>query len=110
MVEFVTKKAVEIGRAMGAKEARPFAGLKHYDTVRYQSTHLQGGTSMGASPTDSVVNKYGQSWQAANLFVLGASTYPQNAAPNPTITVVALAYHSADAVIDRYLKKPGMLA
>jgi gluconate 2-dehydrogenase alpha chain len=110
MVEFVTKKAVEIGRAMGAKEIRSFAGLKHYDTVRYQSTHVQGGTSMGASPTDSVVNKYGQSWQAANLFVLGASTYPQNAAPNPTITVVALAYHSADAVIDHYLKKPGMLA
>lgn len=110
MVEFAAQKAVEIGRAMGAKEIRPFAGLKHYDTVRYQSTHLQGGTIMGASPADSVVNTYGQMWVAPNLFLLGASTYPQNAAPNPTLTVIALAYRIGDAVIDRYLKKPGMLA
>jgi gluconate 2-dehydrogenase alpha chain len=110
MVEYVTKKAVEIGRAMGAKEIRPFPGLKRYDTVRYQSTHVQGGTIMGSSPEDSVVNTFGQAWAAPNLFVLGASIYPQNPAPNPTVTVVALAYRSADAVIDRYLKKPGMLA
>lgn len=110
MAEFMTKKAVEIGHAMGAKEVRPFPGLRQYDTVRYQSTHIQGGTTMGTSPGDSVLNKYGQHWQAPNLFVLGASVYPQNAAPNPTITVVALAYHTADAVIDRYLKQPGMLA
>jgi gluconate 2-dehydrogenase alpha chain len=110
MVEFIVPKAVEIGRAMGAKEVRGFAGLRNYDTVRYQSTHVQGGTSMGASPADSVLNKYGQHWQVPNLFVTGASVYPQNAAPNPTITVVALAYHTADAVIDKYLKQPGKLA
>lgn len=110
MAEFMIKKAVEIGRAMGAKEIRPFPGLRHYDTTRYQSTHIQGGTSMGTSPADSVVNQYGQLWQAPNLLVLGASTYPQNPAPNPTLTVVALAYRAADALIDRYLKKPGLLA
>lgn len=110
MAEFMIKKAVEIGRAMGAKEIRPFGGLKHYDSTRYQSTHVQGGTSMGTSPENSVVNKYGQLWQAPNLFVLGASTYPQNPTQNPTLSVVALAYHAADALVDRYLKKPGMLA
>ena len=40
----------------------------------------------------------------------GASTFPQNPAPNPTPTVVAVAYRTADVVIDHYLKHPEMLA
>ena len=31
---------------------------------------------MGSNPRDSVVNKYGQSWDIPNLFVVGSSTYP----------------------------------
>jgi gluconate 2-dehydrogenase alpha chain len=82
----------------------------HYDTRRYQSTHVQGGTIMGKSPEASVVNTWGQHWQAQNLFVIGASTMPCQGAANPTPTVLALAYRTVDAVIDRYLKKPGSLA
>lgn len=109
MCEFVTQKALEIGRAMGAREMTPFPGLKRYDGTRYQGTHLQGGTIMGTSPADSVLNTYAQHWQVPNLFVVGASAFPQNPAPNPTLTVLALAYRTADAVIDRYLKQPGIL-
>jgi len=58
---------------------------------------------MGRSAADSVVNQYGQHWQVPNLFIVGASTFPQNPAPNPTPTVVAVAYRTADAVIDHYL-------
>ena len=50
MVEFVTPKAVELARSMGAKEVISFPGLKNYDANRYQSTHIQGGTIMGTSP------------------------------------------------------------
>jgi gluconate 2-dehydrogenase alpha chain len=110
MADFMTQKAVEIGKALGAKEIKPWPGMKRYDTTRYQSTHVQGGTVMGTSPADSVVNIYGQHWQASNLFVVGSSVYPQNPAPNPTTTIIALAYRTADAVVDRYLKKPGMIA
>ncbi len=109
MAAFITPKAVKIGRAMGAKEITPFAGLRHYDATRYQSTHLQGGTIMGTSPAESVLNPYSQHWQVPNLFVLGASAFPQNPAPNPTLTVLALAWRTADAIVDRYLKRPGML-
>jgi gluconate 2-dehydrogenase alpha chain len=49
-------------------------------------------------------------WQASNLFVLGASTFPNLGSANPTPTVLALTYRTADAIVDRYLKKPGMLA
>ena len=76
---------------------------------RYQSTHVQGGTIMGKSPETSVVNTYLQHWQAPNLFVLGASSLPHEGSANPTPTVLALTYRTADAVVDRYLKKPGLL-
>jgi len=109
MADFGIAKGVELARAMGATEVASFPGLRHYDATRYQSTHIQGGTIMGTSPERSVVNPYGQHWQLSNLFVLGASCFPQNASANPTPTVLAVTYHTADAVVDRYLKKPAPL-
>ena len=38
--------------------------------------HHEGGTRMGSDPKTSVVNKYGQSWDIPNLFVVGSSTFP----------------------------------
>ena len=110
MVDFTTPIAVKIARAMHATEIDPFPGLRSYDTTRYQSTHVQGGTIMGNSPAHSVVNPYLQHWQLPNLFVLGASTFPQNASANPTPTLLAFVYRTADALVDRYLKNPGPLA
>jgi gluconate 2-dehydrogenase alpha chain len=110
MGDFLTQKAVEIARAMGAKEVHAFPGLRNYDARRYQSTHVQGGTILGTSPENSVVNTYGQHWRAANLFVLGGSTFPHAGGANPTPTILAVAYRTADVVVERYLKKPGPLA
>jgi choline dehydrogenase-like flavoprotein len=61
-------------------------------------------TSPGAQP--AVPH---QSWDAPNLFVMGAAVYPQNAGYNPTGTVGALTYWAADAIKDKYLKKSGSL-
>jgi gluconate 2-dehydrogenase alpha chain len=110
MAEFATGKAVELARAMGAKEILPFVGLRDYDTTRYQSTHLQGGTIMGSLPSRSVVNPFLQHWQFSNFFILGGSCIPQNASANPTATILALTYRAADAIVDRYLKNPAALA
>jgi gluconate 2-dehydrogenase alpha chain len=109
MAEYVIAKAVEIAREMGAKEVTPFSGLRRYDATRYQSSHIQGGTIMGRSPERSVVNPYLQHWQVSNLFVLGASAFPQNASANPTPTILALTYRTADAIVDRYMKSPAPL-
>jgi len=110
MAEFVTPQAVELARAMGAKDVSSFPGLKNYDANRYQFTHIQGGTILGTSPERSVVNPYSQHWQVPNLFVLGASTFPQNSSAHPTLTLLALTYRTADAIVDRYLKSPSQLA
>jgi choline dehydrogenase-like flavoprotein len=37
---------------------------------------------MGSNPSQSVLNKYGQTWDVANVFVCGASSFPQNAGYN----------------------------
>jgi gluconate 2-dehydrogenase alpha chain len=65
---------------------------------------------MGVKPGDSVVNTYLQHWDVPNLWVLGASSFPQNASVNPTLTALAVTFRAADGLIDRYLKKPGALA
>jgi gluconate 2-dehydrogenase alpha chain len=109
MVEFMNAKMVEIAHAMGAKEVNPSSGYGNYDVARYQSTHVQGGTMMAPSPDRGVVNTFSQHWQVPNLFILGGSTMPNTGSANPTPTILALTYRTADAIVDKYLKKPAPL-
>jgi gluconate 2-dehydrogenase alpha chain len=95
---------------MGAREVLPSPGLRDYDGTRYQSTHVQGGAIMGASKQNSVVNTFLQHWDVPNLFVLGGSAFPQNFSAHPTMTILALTLHTADAIVNRYLKRPAALA
>ena len=83
---------------------RLFSG--EWPTIR----ELSRSDPMGSSPNHSVINPYLQHWQVSNLFVLGASAFPQNASANPTPTILALTYRTADAVVNRYLKNPAALA
>jgi gluconate 2-dehydrogenase alpha chain len=101
---------MQIGRAMGGREVAGAPRRGPYTATQYQSTHNTGGTVMGEDRATSVVNRYLQSWDVDNVFVIGASNFPQNASYNPTGTVGALAYWSAEAIVKRYLPRPGPLA
>jgi gluconate 2-dehydrogenase alpha chain len=94
---------------MGAKQVVGSARKGPYTTQQYQTTHNTGGAVMGSDPSTSVVNRYLQSWDVANVFVIGASAYPQNASWNPTGTLGALTYWTIDALKNKYLKNPGPL-
>ena len=102
-------QGVEIGKAMGAKQVVGSPRKGPYTHSVYQTTHNTGGTVMGNDPSTSVVNRYMQSWDVPNVFVIGASAYPQNASWNPTGTLGALTYWVADALKNKYLKNPGHL-
>lgn len=106
MARYVTEKVWDIARAMNGAQVSVSWLDDHYSIVPYQTTHNTGGTIMGADPKTSVVNRYLQSWDLHNLWVMGASVFPQNAGYNPTDTVGALAYWAADAMIKQYLKNP----
>ena len=106
---FLTSKEAEIARAIGPAimNVRPVKG--HYDIVPSQSTHNMGGAVMGADPATSAVNKYLQSWDVSNVFVVGGSAFPQNGGNPPTSTIGALACWAADSIREYYLKRPGAL-
>jgi gluconate 2-dehydrogenase alpha chain len=106
---FLTDKFAEIIKAMGADHVARQYRTAPYDITQYQTTHVNGGAVMGGDPTTSALNRYLQNWDVANLFVLGASAFPQNAGYNPTLTVGALAYWAATAIRTKYLKNPGRL-
>ena len=106
---FLTDKFAEIVKAMGARQVVRNYRTGPYDITQYQTTHLNGGAIMGSDPKTSALNRYLQSWDVPNLFVLGASAFPQNAGYNPTATVAALAYWAAAAIRGTYLKSPGRL-
>jgi gluconate 2-dehydrogenase alpha chain len=110
MSAFLTDRYGEIIERMGAKQVVKQVRKGPYDVTQYQTSHLCGGAIMGADPGTSAVNRYLQSWDVPNLFVQGASAFPQNAGYNPTGTVAALAFWSAAAIRSQYLKKPGPLA
>ena len=107
--EFSAKIIAKIARAMDAKIDDKPPSRARYNVINYQSTHIQGGAVMGTSPETSVVNQHLQHWNAPNVWVIGASAFPHNAAPNPTLTALALTYWAADAFINSYLKHPGEL-
>jgi gluconate 2-dehydrogenase alpha chain len=103
-VRYIQNKMVEIGKAMGASLVwtSPFGPGS-------PGAHHQGGTRMGSDPKTSVVNRYGQSWDIPNLFIMGSSTHPTMSGFNPTLTIQALTYMTADAIVNRYRKNPGPL-
>lgn len=109
MSAYLTDKALAIGRAMGGAQVSGNPRTGPYNVTQYQTTHNTGGTVMGNDRATSVVNRYLQSWDVPNVFVVGASNFPQNASYNPTDTVGALAYWAADAIVTKYLKAPGPL-
>ena len=106
---FLLTKVEAVIKAMNPTvyEVRPRP--KNFTIVPYQSTHNTGGTMMGTNPRNSVVNRYLQSWDAHNLFIMGASVFPQQHGYNPTGTVGALAYWAVDKIKSSYLNNPGPL-
>ena len=111
MTRFMAEKMRGIAQAMGPKALH--VGVKafgeHFDTVSYQTTHLNGGAIMGTDRDTSAINRYLQSWDVHNVFVPGASAFPQGLGYNPTGLVAALTYWSAKAIRQVYLKSPRAL-
>ena len=54
-----------------------------------------GTARMGNTPEDSTTNKWNQTWEVPNLFVVDGSSLTTGAAVNPTPTIGALAVRVA---------------
>jgi gluconate 2-dehydrogenase alpha chain len=64
--------------------------------VMTPTTHAYGGTRMGTNRETNVVNAWGFSHEAPNLGLLGGSVMGTSGARNPTLTLQALAWRTAE--------------
>jgi len=109
MLKWMYEKITEIAKVMKPSKYHAHPIPTKYSIVPYQSTHNMGGVSMGTDPSTAAVNRYMQSWDVPNLFVVGGSAFPQNPAQGPTETIGMLACWAADNLCENYLKRPGQL-
>jgi choline dehydrogenase-like flavoprotein len=63
-------------------------------------SHLFGGCTMGKDPSRSVCDELGRVRGYEGLYVVDASVIPTNLGVNPQHTIMALARHSAQAMLD----------
>ncbi len=88
---YAQNKMEEWFRAAGAIEV-----IKGQPFGPALSTHTYGGTRMGDNPETNVVDRWGFSHEAPNLGMLGGSVFGTSGARNPTLTMQALAWRTAE--------------
>lgn len=69
--------------------------------ISISSAHLMGGCRMGADPSDSVTDAWGQVHGVPWLYVADGSLFPRCAEINPYVTIMALADRVAERVRSR---------
>ena len=97
-------------RHAGARAHELYASLGATD-IRDDTDQLGGGchnmgvARMSADPKDGVTNRWGQAHDVPNLFVSDGSLFSTSAAPNPTLTIVALAIRQAEHIAERMSRR-----
>jgi gluconate 2-dehydrogenase alpha chain len=96
-LRFFEKIKRSIGEEMGVRQfwSEPSPPAYHL------STHEVGTHRMGEDPDTSVVDVFGESHECGGLYVVGGGQFPTLSGYNPTETIQALAYLSADHILGR---------
>jgi gluconate 2-dehydrogenase alpha chain len=95
---YMLGKLTKMMQAIGAREVWPSIPPIALPT----NTHCYGGTRMGTDPSASVVDEYSVSHEARNLAVMGGSTFCNTTGYNPTETIEAIAWRSAEHIAQNF--------
>lgn len=83
--------------SMGAKILTPLDKPMEQSMRAGGSTvHEAGACRMGTDPRTAVLDAFGRTWDVPNLYVTDAGAFASNPHKNPTLTILALAWRSAD--------------
>lgn len=77
-------------------------GVFEYEGVKYYAQgagHVMGTHRMGFTATDSVTDANMKCWDHDNLYLVGCGSFPTTATANPSLTMMALAFKAADAIL-----------
>lgn len=66
------------------------------------AVHEIGGAPMGTDPGASVLNRFGQCWDAPNVFVTDGACFPSGCSQNVTLTIMALTVRACDHLVREY--------
>jgi len=61
-----------------------------------EAIHEVGGARMSSDAATGVVNQYGQTFDVQNLFIADGAVFASSPHKNPTLTIMALAWRSAE--------------
>ena len=102
MMAFQLDRLVEVAKAAGAFDYRLQDYLDENGVYRTPAWHMIGTCRMGGDPETSVVNKWHQSWDVPNLFIVDGSVLATGGVVNPTPTISALALRAAEHIRDNF--------
>ncbi len=94
---FGIERIFEATRAVGAIETNDTGVINPPP-----AWHLMGTCRMGNTPEDSVTNKYNQTWDVPNLFIVDGSSLTTGGALNPTSTIGALVVRCGEYIKHRF--------
>ncbi|WP_296703457.1 GMC family oxidoreductase [Algoriphagus sp.] len=110
-------KAFEAGREFvtqlfdkaGIEDYTVYNPEKDADYVTYKGKgysfegagHIVGTHRMGKTKEDSVVNENMRTWDHDNLFLVGCGNMPTLGTSNPTLTMAALTFKAAEAILNQ---------
>jgi choline dehydrogenase-like flavoprotein len=104
--QFLRNRMIDILRAAGAIEEllpRPLTDEQIEEAARKVNhggigEHQVGGCRMGNDPATSVLNRYCQTHDVDNLFVVDGSCFPTIGGFNPSLTIQANAFRVSDYI------------
>jgi choline dehydrogenase-like flavoprotein len=102
MMAYMRYRLADIAGAVDAWDYRVQDYVGTDGVYRTPAWHLLGTCRMGASPETSVVNRWNQTWDVPNLFIIDASVFATGGVVNPTPTVCALALRAAEHLRDNF--------
>src|SRR3546814_13416738 len=72
----------------------------YIDRITGNCDHQHGTTRMGEDAATSVLNKWCQSHEVDNLFVVDGGSFPTSTGANPTLTIMANAWRVAEYIAE----------
>ncbi len=100
MYKYIRRTYEEIFTAARAIEVR----LPKEPDSPGHSIHELGAAHMGSDAKTSVLNRFNQSWDVKNLFVIDAAAFTSATHKNPTLTIMALSWRSSEYMLSEMKK------